>query len=152
MITLLPARPSLPPPLEWPPPPPEPAARQPTLFGANQAPVSRPSVEPQLASVAQAIVVALVEVLQGRRSSEQLVRWVDEEPLAELVRQARAQRRRPPTRLCSVRAQPVLPASGRVQAAEVSVRLADDQRSRALAVRIERRGDRWMCSELLFGP
>ena len=27
----------------------------------------------------------LVEVLQGRRSSEQLVRWVDEEPLRDVV-------------------------------------------------------------------
>lgn len=160
MVTVLPMRSSLPPQVQRSPGPiPTTPPRQPSLFSlasppdAVLAPVEL-AADGAMVAAARSLVLAVVEVIQGRRPGEQLVRWVSEEPLADLIRHARAVRRHRAAqpRIASVHVQPVTPLLGRPRAAEVSVRLVDAQRSRAVALRIEHRRGRWVCVCLEFGP
>jgi hypothetical protein len=98
---------------------------------------------------------ATVEVLGGDRPLSQLLRWTDARVYADLERRLRVLGRRPPgardlrsvrPQVCSVHV--CCPAAG---AAEVSVHVRHGHRSRALAARLERRGDRWLCVALQLG-
>jgi len=96
---------------------------------------------------------AVVETLGGQRPVSQLVRWTapdvhrDLQRRALLVRQAASGTRsriRPQVRSVHV----CRPAP---RSAEVSVHVRHGARSRALAMRLERRDDRWTCTVLQFG-
>jgi hypothetical protein len=95
---------------------------------------------------------AAVEVAGGERPAIQLLRWTGEQVYADLERRAalvirargQASRRiRPQVR--SVHACSPTPDS-----AEVSVHVRHGERSRALALRMERRRGRWQCVVLQF--
>jgi hypothetical protein len=97
-----------------------------------------------------ALAVTLLEVLAGRRPAGQLSRWLDEPVLAALA--GRLPRRRPgsaapaPT-LRSVRVQH--PAAG---VAEVTVHARLGERPIPVALRLEARPERWLCTALELGP
>ncbi len=99
--------------------------------------------------------MAVVEAVAGDRPVSQLIRWVTPE-VYELVAaraaavgrrtdaEARARTERP--RLLSVHV--ACPAE---RVAEVCSHLRHGGRSRALALRLEARGDRWVCTALRLG-
>jgi hypothetical protein len=97
---------------------------------------------------------AVVESIGGDRPVSQLLRWTsrtvyqDLERRVQLVRIARTDGRarvvRPQVKSVHV----FLPIPG---CAEVSVHVRHGQRSRALAARLERRQDRWVCTALEIG-
>jgi hypothetical protein len=97
-----------------------------------------------------ALAVSVLEVLSGRRPSGQLSRWLDEPVFAALA--ARLPRRRPgagspaPT-LRSVRVQH--PGPGVV---EVTVHARLGERPVPVALRLEARPGRWLCTALELGP
>lgn len=96
---------------------------------------------------------AVVETLGGQRPASQLVRWTNPEVHRDLQRRAllvqRASRGvRSPVRP-QVRSVHVCRPSA--DSAEVSVHIRHGARSRALALRLERRADRWTCTDLEFG-
>ena len=99
----------------------------------------------------------VIEVLHGRRPVNQLSRWTEERVLATVVLRARqirtgGNRGRTPAplrvtaALGTVRIQQ--PTGHAVEASAV-IRGA---RVSALAFRLEARGDRWLCTEIDFGP
>lgn len=93
------------------------------------------------------LVRALIETLGGARPPAQLSRWCSEPVLHVLVAAARTRASRR-LDLCSVRAQAVAP-----DADEVCVRVADsDGKQHALALRLERQRDRWICVALEHAP
>jgi hypothetical protein len=98
-----------------------------------------------------ALAVTLLEVLTTRRPSGQLSRWLSEEVLDHLAGRLPG-RHRPagppvPVTLRSVRVQ--YPRAG---AAEVSVHARIGGRSVAMALRLEARRGRWLCTALELGP
>lgn len=133
------------------------------LRGGRPGPPETPELEPpgpaRLPHVADAevrawaarLAQAVVEVVGGQRPVSQLVRWTapdvhrDLERRALLVRRATEGARtvRPQVRSIHVcRPTPLC--------AEVSVHVRHGGRSRALAMRMERRGERWQCTVLQF--
>ncbi|MBM7797538.1 hypothetical protein JOE57_000459 [Microlunatus panaciterrae] len=95
---------------------------------------------------------AIIEVLHGRRPPAQLIRWVDERVLAAItlhsrLRSADPRARVEPTVIRSVRVQQLSPGT-----AEVAVHLSRARRSTAMALRLETRGDHWVCTALELGP
>lgn len=97
-----------------------------------------------------ALAVSVLEVLAGRRSPAQLSRWVEEDVLTALT--GRLPRRRPgpgagAPALRSVRVQH--PGPG---VAEVTVHGRLGERPAPVALRLEARGDRWLCTALELGP
>ena len=96
---------------------------------------------------------AVSESVSGLRPTSQLVRWTSHEVHRDLDRRAQLVRRaagpvRRPVRP-QVRSVHVCRPSDRT--AEVSVHVRQGHRSRALALRLERRDDRWVCTALEFG-
>ena len=102
-------------------------------------------------------VQAAVEIVGGDRPASQLLRWTSGAVYADLHRRAllvaRAGGHQPGVR----RVQPVRPHVESVHTslvspvvAEASARVRYGARSRALALRFERRGDRWLCTALEF--
>ena len=102
-------------------------------------------------------VQATVEIVGGDRPVSQLLRWTSGQVYADLHRRAvlvgRAGGHQPGTRAV----QPVRPQVVSVHACFVSPRVAEatarvryGPRSRALALRFERRGDRWICTAAEF--
>lgn len=97
---------------------------------------------------------AVVEAVGGQRPVSQLVRWTapdvyrDLERRVQLVRLAAAG-----TGTRSVRPQvrSVHVCRPTATSAEVSVHIRHGARSRALAMRMVRRGERWQCTVLEFG-
>jgi hypothetical protein len=101
-----------------------------------------------------ALAGTLLEVVTARRPSGQLSRWLTEEAFDGLSR--RLPVRRAVGRL-SVPSAPLVLQSVRVQyprtgAAEVSVHGRLGHRSVAMALRLEARRDRWLCTALELGP
>lgn len=91
---------------------------------------------------------ALLDAIQGRRPTTQLVRWVSDEVIADLVLRARLHQRAPvPLAVRSFRVQRLDP-----RFAEVSARVRVGSGYGAAALRLERVGDRWMCRVADFGP
>ena len=98
-----------------------------------------------------ALAVTVLEVLAGRRPRAQLSRWLAEDVFTALGRQLPG--RRPagaapvPPALRSVRLQ--YPVTG---VAEVSVHGRLGERSVPIALRLEARQTRWLCTALELGP
>jgi len=99
-------------------------------------------IEPELRQLAAALMAALVEVLSGRRSAEQLERWVEPE-LLSLVEHLQRSRSGHDLKLRSVRVQ-----APHTQAVEVSAHLRQGATSRAAALRISWRRGQWVATHL----
>lgn len=96
---------------------------------------------------------AVVETVGGQRPVSQLVRWTAPDVYRDLERRTQILRRAVPAGHRSVRPQVrsvhlCRPTPG---SAEVSVHVRHGARSRALALRLERRDERWQCTVLEFG-
>jgi hypothetical protein len=96
---------------------------------------------------------ALVEAVGGQRPVSQLVRWTAPDVFRDLERRTRLVQQAAGGTPRSIRPQVrsvhiCRPAS---ESAEVSVRVRHGHRSRALAMRLERRQERWLCTVLEFG-
>ena len=95
---------------------------------------------------------AVVEAVGGQRPVSQLIRWTsptvyrDLERRVQLVRLASAGSRSVRPQVRSVHICRPTPTS-----AEVSVHVRHAGRSRAIAMRMERKGERWQCTVLEFG-
>lgn len=100
------------------------------------------AVDPELRQLAAGLIAALVEVLSGQRSAEQLERWVEPE-LLSLVEHLQRARSGDGLKLRSVRVQ--APHS---QAVEVSAHLRQGAASRAAALRISWRRGQWVATHL----
>lgn len=95
---------------------------------------------------------AMIQVLLGQRPISQLTRWLDDQAMAEL-----ALRRRQAARTGGHPGQPALLRSIRVQPLtasvfEVCAHLIIGQTSVAMAFRLERVCQRWLCTALELGP
>lgn len=99
-------------------------------------------VEPELRQLAVALMAALVEVLSGQRSAEQLERWVEPE-LLSLVEHLRRARTGQGLKLRSLRVQ-----APHTEAVEVSAHLRQGRSSRAAALRISWRRGQWVATHL----
>ena len=97
---------------------------------------------------------AVVESLGGDRPLTQLVRWTTRRVYVDLDRRAQLMRlARPATRPRTVRPQvrTVHVCQPTPECAEVSVHVRHGERSRAVALRLERRDGRWLCTALELG-
>ncbi|MGZ4427624.1 MAG: Rv3235 family protein [Nocardioidaceae bacterium] len=98
---------------------------------------------------------ATVEVVGGDRPVSQLVRWTTPQVYRDLERRAQILSRTSPAprRRLTVRPQvrSVHVCRPTPETAEVSVHVRYGPRSRAIAVRLERRAGRWTCTALQFG-
>jgi hypothetical protein len=99
-------------------------------------------LDPALRQLAASLTAALVEVLAGRRSAQQLELWVVPDVLS-LLEHLRRARGGDGIRLRSVRVQ--APSES---ALEVSAHLTQGDASRAAALRISRRRGRWVATHL----
>lgn len=102
-------------------------------------------------------VQASVEIVGGDRPVSQLLRWTSGPVYADLQRRALLVARAGGHQAGVARVQPVRPLVASVHTtivsasvAEASARVRYGARSRALALRFERRGDRWLCTALEF--
>ena len=129
------------------------------LPGLPETPELEPPGPARLPHVADAevrawaarLAQAVVEAVGGQRPVSQLVRWTSPTVYRDLERRVQLVRRasegirtiRPQVRSVHIcRPTPTC--------AEVSVHVRHAARSRALAMRMERRGDRWQCTVLQF--
>ncbi len=96
---------------------------------------------------------AVIESVTGLRPTTQLVRWTSQEVFRDLDRRAQLVRRAggPAHRPVRPQVRSVHVCRPGDTAAEVSVHVRHGHRSRALAFRLERREDRWVCTALEFG-
>lgn len=103
---------------------------------------------------AATFVQAVVEVIACDRPVTQLVRWTSREVYGEILRRQQAvARHRSSTAVRSSRSQVATvrlcrPAPA---CAEVAARITFGGRSRALAARLDRQHDRWLCTAIEFG-
>ena len=100
---------------------------------------------------------AAVEIVGGDRPASQLLRWTSPEVYADLNRRAQLVARAGGHQPGQARVQPVRPRVVGVRTcfvdsgvAEAGLHIRYGQRSRAVAARFERRGDRWVCTALEF--
>ncbi len=95
---------------------------------------------------------AVVETLGGQRPASQLVRWTAPDVHRDLERRALVVRRAAGTAPRSLRPQvrSVHVCRPSTEVAEVSVHVRHGHRSRAVAMRLEQRGGRWICTVLQF--
>jgi hypothetical protein len=112
-------------------------------------------VERGLCRRAQRFVQAVVEIVEGNRSPAQLLRWTSPRVYHEVGRRARLRSRQRRSgqvsgstraRVVSVRVSE--PVEG---VAEVAAHVRHGVRSHALAVRLERREQQWICTALEWG-
>ena len=118
--------------------------------GTSRVPgVSDAEVRGWAARLAQAVV----EVVGGRRPVSQLVRWTSAEVHRDLERRASLVRRAAGSapRVVPPQVRSVHVCRPSTEVAEVSVHVRHGHRSRAVAMRLERRGERWLCTVLEFG-
>lgn len=116
-----------------------------------------PEVRGRLESWAHRFVQASVEIVGGDRPASQLLRWTTGSVYADLRRRAVLVARAGGHEPGVGRVQPVTPQVVSVHTsflsptvAEASARIRYGARSRALALRFERRQDRWVCSAMEF--
>ena len=136
-------------------------ARLPLDFGPPPGFPVRPNLrlvtgdDSELDAFATRFAQAIVEVIGGDRSVQQLMRWTTHEVYDELARRSNALQRTIPSgqRRHRLRAQVRSVHLSRPQpdAAEVSIHVRHGQRSRAIAVRIALIENRWRCSAIAFG-
>ncbi len=104
---------------------------------------------------------AVVEMLAGQRPVSQLVRWTTAQVYRDLDRRVQLLHRAggggatpgapgPARARVSAQVRSVHVCRPTPEAAEVSVHLRHGHRSRAVALRMERRQDRWVCTVLEF--
>ncbi|MGN6253321.1 MAG: Rv3235 family protein [Marmoricola sp.] len=109
----------------------------------------------ELDAFASRFSAVLVEVLGGDRGPQQLLRWTSEEVYSDLVRRSRALAGTTGSdeRLRRLRAQvrSVHLFCPSPEAAELSIHVRHGHRSRAIAARLEHRGQRWICVALQLG-
>jgi len=135
-----------------------PALPEPTTLRAvaDVVPID-PTQRGRLEKWVHRFVQASVEIVGGDRPASQLLRWTSGAVYSDLHRRAllvaRAGGHQPGVR----RVQPVRPHVVSVRAsfvsatvAEASARVRYGARSRALALRFEKRGDRWLCTAMEF--
>lgn len=101
-------------------------------------------LDPERRQLATSLMAALIEVLSGKRSSAQLELWVEPE-LLDLLEHLHRARDGEGLRLRSVRVQAPHEA-----ALEVSAHLRRGEISRAAALRISRRRERWVATHLVL--
>lgn len=107
---------------------------------------------------ARRFVQAAIEIVGGDRPVSQLLRWTTPEVYDELGRRAEVVARAGDHQPGQGRVQPVRPRVRSVHTCplsadvvEVSAHARYGRRSRALAVRFERRRGRWLCTALVWG-
>ena len=107
----------------------------------------------EVRSWAARLAQAVVEVVGGQRPVSQLVRWTAAGVYRDLERRASLMRRATGAAPRAVRPQvrSIHVCRPSVEVAEVSVHVRHGSRSRAVAMRLERRGERWVCTVLEFG-
>ena len=97
---------------------------------------------------------AVIESIGGDRPVSQLVRWTNAKVYQDLDRRARLiglTRGARRTRAIRPQVRSVHVCQPHPGCAEVSVHIRHGQRSRALAARLERQGQRWVCTALELG-
>lgn len=114
----------------------------------------RPGTLPDPKPWAARLVQAVTEVLAGDRPLSQLLRWVDADVYSDIQRRVTVHARRQPPKLgagqrAAVRS--VHAAQPRADVSEICVILQRGARAAAVAVRLEGRGDRWLCTALEIG-
>jgi Family of unknown function (DUF6459) len=126
--------------------------RTPELDPSRRSRVDRPE-DAEVRAWAARFAQAVTESVTGLRPTTQLVRWTSQEVFRDLDRRAQLLRR-----AASAASRPVRPQVRSVHVcrptdgtAEVSVHIRHGHRSRALALRLERRDRRWVCTALEFG-
>jgi Family of unknown function (DUF6459) len=113
--------------------------------------VSPPTALPDPKTWAARLVQAVTEVLAGDRPLSQLVSWIDDEVYQDIQRRVMVHaRRRPPKLGRGLRAavRSVHAAQPAAEVSELSVILQRGARAAAVAVRLECRHDRWLCTAL----
>lgn len=107
----------------------------------------------EIRHLAGSLAQAAVEVVAGQRPVLQMLRWTDEHVYGDLERRAAlvAQARGTAARRVHAQVRSVHVCRPDPDVAEVSVHVRHGERSRALALRLERHRDRWRCTVLLFG-
>jgi len=123
---------------------------------ADVVPVD-PRQRDRLEQWAHRFVQATVEIVGGDRPVSQLLRWTTGQVHADLHRRALLVGRAGGHEPGAGRVQPVRPHVVSVHTcflsptvAEASARIRYGTRSRALALRFERRRDRWLCTAMEF--
>jgi hypothetical protein len=115
---------------------------------APPPPPTTGGTDPELDRFVANLVRALLDTISGRRAATQLTRWVDDEVYADLILRARLHQREPvPLALRTFRTQRVA-----ADALEVCARVQAGPRYTAVALRLERLGNRWVCRVAEFGP
>ncbi len=116
-------------------------------------PVRVPDEDDEVRDLAGRFAQAAVEVVAGQRPVLQLLRWTDEHVYADLERRAALvrQARGSSPRRVHAQVRSVHVCRPHDDSAEVSVHVRHGERSRALALRLERHRDRWRCTVLQFG-
>jgi len=116
-----------------------------------------PESRARLEQWAHRFVQAGVEIVGGDRPASQLLRWTSGAVYADLHRRATLVARAGGNHAGARRVQPVRPHVESVHTsfvspavAEASARVRYGPRSRALALRFERRRDRWVCTAMEF--
>jgi Family of unknown function (DUF6459) len=133
--------------------PAEPYARALRLVETS-SPDLRPAALPDPKPWAARLVQAVTEVLAGDRPLTQLLRWVDGEVYSDIRRRVTVHARRQPPKLGSgqrAAVRSVHAAQPTADVSELCVILQRGARAAAVAVRLESRGDRWLCTALEIG-
>ena len=115
-----------------------------------------PAGDGQLASSeawAARFVQAVIEVLAGDRPVTQLVRWTNQAVYADIAsrRERLAERTPRGPRKGRPHVATVHVCHPTDSTAEIAARVATGARSRAVAARLDRSNDRWMCTAIHFG-
>ncbi|QIK65593.1 hypothetical protein G7072_03905 [Nocardioides sp. HDW12B] len=120
---------------------------------ARPRPVRVSDEDSEITALARRFAQAAVEVVAGQRPVLQLLRWTDEHVYADLERRASLvrQARGSSPRRVHAQVRSVHVCRPHDDSAEVSVHVRHGERSRALALRLERHRDRWRCTVLQFG-
>jgi hypothetical protein len=136
--------------------PPPATAAGPSRAVADVVPVD-PGQRGRLEQWVQRFVQATVEIIAGDRPASQLLRWSTGAVYVDLQRRAVLVARAGGHQPGVARVQPVRPHVESVHASfvsatvvEASARVRYGARSRALALRFERRGERWVCTAIDF--
>jgi len=137
-------------------PPEPPVGARPSSAVADVVPID-PHQRGRLEAWVHRYVQAAVEIVGGDRPASQLLRWTSGAVYVDLHRRAVLVARAGGHQPGVGRVQPVRPHVESVHTslvsptvAEASARVRYGARSRALALRFEKRADRWVCSAMEF--